>query len=272
MRKIIHLSDLHIGYKNLDTVCRSVFDHIINTREPDRYVIVITGDLVDKFTKKNIKTTKSLLEMLKDFQVLLIPGNHDYGTGSINLEENVAKFKKEFFNDSTVTYPKKDIIDNIAFLGLDSSASQVRPPENKHADGELGDIQLFGERGLSYYLLEDPEVLACDKKVVYLHHHPFHCFPYHGLIDTDKLKLVVKNRVDALLFGHNHMAFKFNGWWKIPYCYDAGSTTGKRMPLKGPTRVIDLYDINKPHYNADFGGYMPLDKMPDFDIYARDYY
>ena len=79
------------------------------------------------------------------------------------------------------------------------------------------------------------------KKIIYLHHHPFKPYPMHGLRDAAALGEAVSNRsLNALLFGHNHNGFVWNGRWNIPLVYDAGSSTSLHG-LTNPLRVIDEY-------------------------------
>ncbi len=56
-----------------------------------------------------------------------------------------------------------------------------------------------------------------------------------------RLQAVLKNngKIDALLYGHNHLGKKRNGVLGIPRCYDAGSSTRKDSSV-GEHRVIDL--------------------------------
>lgn len=104
-RRIIHLSDLHIGLNN-DTIpeiqVRNIIDAIIRTypQEKDSYeyprpIIVITGDLVDFYSPKNLDIASNLLDQLRvaGFTVLVVPGNHDYSdsfsTDSFTKLENI---------------------------------------------------------------------------------------------------------------------------------------------------------------------------------------
>jgi len=60
------------------------------------------------------------------------------------------------------------------------------------AQGELGKKQL---NRLSN-ILKDDDVVACKKRVIYLHHHPFDQRPLHQLKDTNKLHDVLMNAVN----------------------------------------------------------------------------
>jgi 3',5'-cyclic AMP phosphodiesterase CpdA len=242
--KIIHLSDLHVGYKsssgryNTTDGLKKIISYLIDLKIPhSKYTVVITGDLVDDATdRKNYDTALGLIKDLKKhFRVLLIPGNHDYGTGVLADAKFVSLFKEYFFDDPNVTYPKIDVVENILFIGLDSMAEEVHWYDGMFANGEIGKEQLGRLAG----------ILNDDKygrmiKVVYLHHHPFHPTFLHELKDSKVLCEIIAGKVDALLFGHNHAGDNFNGGrgLSIPRCYDGGSST-RKLNSVAAIRVFD---------------------------------
>ena len=253
--KIIHLSDLHIGYENLGRRFLHIANNIIFEKQPAAdYVIVVTGDLVDDANDSaNYDEARMLLDRLKNagYAVLVIPGNHDYGTGALGHSRYVGQFKQVFFGDQSVTYPKLDIIGKTAFIGLDSMAEELHWYDRLFAQGELGDDQ----RTRLESTLKEPKVIACTSRIVYLHHHPFDPLPFHGLKDSDKLGDVLQKhgKIDALLYGHNHVGNKHNGGWGISRCYDAGSSTRKKG-APGPIRVLDLSRDPGSDYDGPFHG------------------
>lgn len=253
--KIIHLSDLHIGYENLGRRFLHIANNIVFEKQPaSDYVIVVTGDLVDDATDSaNYDEAHMLLEKLNSagYAVLVIPGNHDYGTGALGNDRYVAQFKQVFFGDQTVTYPKLDIIGKNAFIGLDSMAEELHWYDRLFAEGELGAPQLTR----LVTTLQDPKVNACKFRILYLHHHPFDPLPFHRLKDSDELGAVLKKhgKIHALLYGHNHVGKKHNGHWGISRCYDAGSSTRKKG-APGPLRVLDLSRNARWDYEGDFHG------------------
>ena len=248
--KIIHLSDLHIGYKHKNEIfpmtgrVDKIIDYLIALKVPHReYTIVITGDMVDNaFNDENYETARELIGKLKEkFRVFMVPGNHDYGTGVMTNKKFIKKFKKYFLEDD-VEYPKVDLIDDIVFIGLDSMAEEVNWYDTLGANGELGKEQLNRlDKIIDRY--------KNSKKVVYLHHHPFHPTFLHELKDSESLGKVVANRIDALLFGHNHAGDNLNGGkgWNIKRCYDGGSSTRKEKS-RSATRIIDLNDEPRSDY------------------------
>jgi 3',5'-cyclic AMP phosphodiesterase CpdA len=253
MKKIIHLSDTHVGYKVCGHMLDRIVADIIHDKEPARdYVVVATGDLVDDATcEGNYAEAKGYFDCLTSagFDVLVVPGNHDYGTGALASRQYVKKFKKAFYGKASVTYPKLDIIDGVAFIGLDSMAEEVNWYDRLFAEGELGKAQLTRLKNM----LKRTKVKACDKRVVYLHHHPFDAHPFHQLKDSVQLRQTLKGtKVDALLYGHNHAAKTRNGKWDISRCYDGGTATHKNGDA-GCHRVIDLSKDPRWDYDGAFG-------------------
>lgn len=255
MKKLIHLSDLHIGFNGQDLTRRfeGIIQSIIFIKEPaEDYVIVITGDLAEKATEpSNHHTAKVYVEKLRSegFAVLIAPGNHDYGTGMKADRNYQKKFKETFYNDENLMFPKLDIIDKIAFIGLDSMEEEMNTFDKLGANGELGTAQ----RERLDAMLDQESVKKCRYRVVYLHHHPFDPWLLHELKDSKELGDLLKKHgnIDAILFGHNHHFRKWNGKWGIPRCYDAGSSTWKN-DKRSYHRVIDLSKSSSEDYDADF--------------------
>ena len=265
LKRIIHLSDLHIGCEGLGEKFRYVASELASLKDDklDEYVIVITGDLVDDATKPSqYLEARASIEFLKSLgfkHVLMVPGNHDYGTGNKADERFVSLFKKTFFGKENVSYPKVDIIGDIAFFGLDSMAEEICGTDKHFSQGELGEAQL---KRLKAEL--DKDDVKKMKKVVYLHHHPFDSFPLHELKDAGALKKIIANKVDALLYGHNHRGRPGIGKWGIPLAFESGTTTGKPRPeiadiipffrISTDIRVIklDAKPGERPYYELNY--------------------
>ncbi len=253
MKKIIHLTDTHIGFENLSTRMGDLITRIIFTKEnASDYVIVLTGDIVEDATREgSYEEALSHINRLKNagFTVLPIPGNHDYGTGALGSSEYIRKFKKYFYGTTAITYPIKTVIDEIAFIGLDSMAEELNWYDRLWAEGELGEAQL---KRLDDLLTNDNDVTSATYRVIYLHHHPFHPKIFHHLKDSDELGEILKpKKIDALLFGHNHDGRIWNGRWGIPRVYDGGTSTAKEGS-PSPHRVIDLSKEPIHDYDAKF--------------------
>jgi len=243
MKKIIHLSDIHVGHENCGERFRTIIDNITLLKQPAQdYIIVITGDIVENANQYDfIDEALDAIKQLKQsgYTVLMVPGNHDYGTGAWGNEKFVGIFKEKYYGSRDISYPKLDIIEDVAFIGLDSTAEELHWHDLIFSEGELGKGQLRRLREM----MDQPELIPL-KKVVYLHHHPFDFKFGMQLKDREKLKKIIEYKVDALLFGHYHhresSAGKiFHGMWGIRRCYNAGSSTHKNGNT-GYHRVIDL--------------------------------
>ena len=199
MKRIIHLSDLHIGHRDCGKKFRALVDNLASLMQPaENYIVVITGDLEENANEpSHAGEAIEAIDALRrhGFRVLLVPGNHDYGTGSMGNPDLVPVFKERFYGNRDVIYPKLDIIDEVAFIGLDSTAEELSWHDRILSEGELGAEQL---KRLTV-LLEGPAV-AERKKVVYMHHHPFDFKIGRQLRDSGELREVIENRVDMLLF------------------------------------------------------------------------
>lgn len=241
MKKILHLSDTHWGSEHVEIPLDVLVDRLIaKVQDRHHYIVVHTGDLVDNaFEESSLVQARLQLDRLKDagFEVLIVPGNHDYGNGSLGSADCVPKYKEVVYGNAKEAFPKVDIVGEIAFVGLDTMADELHWYDALFAEGELGVRQL--DR-LNHLLCFDKSVAEAKYRVVYLHHHPFHPRPFHYLKDTDALQAVLsEHRIDALLFGHNHEGESFHGSWGIERVYDGGSSTGKKSAARA-VRVIDL--------------------------------
>jgi predicted MPP superfamily phosphohydrolase len=254
MKSIIHLSDLHVGHEECGGKFRSIVDNIIIRMQPaNNYIILITGDIVDNanHSEQSDEAVNAIHKLEEHgYRVLVVPGNHDYGTGIKGDKKFVGLFKKKYYKSRKISYPKLDIIDEIAFIGLDSTAEELHRLDRFLSEGELGKLQLTRLKRI----LNRPEAVN-RKKVVYLHHHPFDYKPGMQLKDSDNLKNIIENRIDMLLFGHYHKdpdsAGKlYHGVWGIPRCYNAGSSTHKNGNT-GFQRIIDLSNADP---GMDFDG------------------
>jgi len=265
MKRIIHMSDLHVGYRDFDERFGIICNNLIVQRggQASDYVIIITGDLVNNANNcDSYQKVKRWLERLRGAgfeHILVVPGNHDYGTGRCGDKKLVKLFRQAFYQDE-LSYPRKDIIDNIAFIGLDSMAEELHFYDRLFSDGELGDNQLqrLGD------ILNAEDVRCCKKRVIYLHHHPFDWRPLHQLKDSGQFKKLLTNTInsgisiDALLYGHNHQGRSHNGQWGIIRCYDGGTATLKRrlrclewLPFLSIRRSIRLIDIENDDLSRD---------------------
>jgi predicted phosphohydrolase len=253
MKKIIHLSDLHVGHEQCGKRFRTIISKISKTKLPAKdYIIVITGDIADnaniaEYTDEAVKGVELLRK--RGYTVLVVPGNHDYGNGAAGKKKFVRIFKEKFYGSADITYPKVDIIGRTAFIGLDSTAEELHWYDRFFSEGELGTEQLTRLKKI----LKDEKVKS-RKKVIYMHHHPFDYKAAMQLKDNEELMKVIKGKVDAILFGHYHRdeesaGKEYHGTWGIPRCYNAGSSTHKNGHA-GFQRIINL-SVKDPSKDKD---------------------
>lgn len=253
--KVVHLSDLHIGYVNGKWNCAdratAIISAIIEKCQPaSEYVVVITGDLVDKGKiHDQINHAANIIDALgkSSIKCIVVPGNHDYGSGlGISLRHQ-AYFKKTFYGKSDESFPRLTIIGDTAFLSLDSLQGEFDLSGNildggtdltGGADGCIGPNQLEVFRAM----LSSPEVRRCSNSVVLLHHHPLYkAAGFLELKDAGEFTSVLEEyEIDMLLFGHKHGGDELNSNWGIPRVFDGGSSTGKDMEVPSKIRVVDL--------------------------------
>lgn len=125
-----------------------------------------------------------------------------------------------------------------------------------HKDYYLGAQGKIGKKQLNRLnkLLESEKVIKADARIVYLHHHPFSPEPNMELHDAADLKEVLKDKnVNILLFGHNHNGWKWNGWWDIERCYEAGTSTRKGGSAGYHRKINPMEDLSTD-YDGDFLG------------------
>lgn len=292
MKKIIHLSDLHIGsttkngeLHNGDLSKR--FENLVHwlnttTKLGDRknYIIVTTGDIAHNGKGNDFKEAKNLLDTLDgDFEIFLVPGNHDYRTresGCFQSPDIAAhEFNNLFFGgdnpfprraeriSSNRDFPQAHVVDrndgnnSIAFIGLDSGEAK----KGKFS-GKLGEKQLNTLREL---LGDDTEVSNCRYKVFYLHHDPFKGVGWArklvnripgidskgNLRDRSELLDILMDTATLVLYGHTHTeqsgdidTEKFRQYG-IKGIYNGGTSTG-RHKHSTCIRIIDLKDPENP--------------------------
>ncbi|MDH3997728.1 MAG: metallophosphoesterase [Desulfuromonadales bacterium] len=261
--KLVHLSDLHLGKDNNAADFASIITHLNTTLDFDNhdYGIVITGDLIeDASADQPFSKLKQLLTDLSPHfagKVFLCPGNHDYGDFWGGHRDFIKTFRQEFadyltgsndipredYENTEMAYPESpfpvvDIINDLVLIGLDSTAEELADGYSLGAEGDIGERQ----RGCLDRLLELPEVRG-RKVLVYLHHHPFkNRIILNKLRDAKEFMDVLEDRVDVLLFGHNH---------KYANCSSDSQPKGIHLALEGGAstkdmrfRVIDMNDLD----------------------------
>jgi 3',5'-cyclic AMP phosphodiesterase CpdA len=253
--KIIHLSDTHVGRDNNAQRLQMLLDDITSLGDPADYFIIHTGDLNDRGSLDAMQQSRALLDPMRDkgWRILLCPGNHDCGDSWHVDPQCAAQFRDHFssyiFGKQAKQYPVLTLTDEYALIGLDSNEGEMGFWDRWAAEGNLGEAQIEALNTL----LDRPDVLQ-RKVLVYLHHHPFfdafavradigdkgylpHLFGWNTrrfrrLKDAYSLMQCIRDRVDALLFGHQHFGLDYSAEgqrYGIPLALDGSSSTATQM-------------------------------------------
>ena len=94
MKKIIHLSDLHVGFADMEKHFHILIRNIIFKKQPaENYVIIITGDLIEMAKIEFFALAKKGIDTLRQqgFTVLAVPGNHDYSNLLYGEKKNIER-------------------------------------------------------------------------------------------------------------------------------------------------------------------------------------
>ena len=206
------MSDLHFGMSKEWTKKAVLLLSKIKTKfgiEPggNRFLLV-TGDIVQHGWKRQYKKA---LQALIPFQknVRLVPGNHDYGfQGFVYRERSAQYFDNALAKELGINHPyisKKPFAqilkdregNKVLLIGLNSCS--MTKTWLDIAKGDIGDKQ----RKRLDKILSKPGYVDVPK-IIYLHHIPHRRAQGIGmsLKDYKKLMAIVRDRVDALTFGH----------------------------------------------------------------------
>ncbi len=269
--KILHISDIHIGKEGSDVDRCSQAEELVQLiveewgSDSGKPLILITGDVVDDGHEEEFVEATRILGPLHQagFQVVPLPGNHDYGwNGALAQKKKFELFRKYLVGvEPPIEYPYVAYDDSDATLiVLNSMLAETGFWDGLLADGELGDQQLRELDGMVSRLRaergEDHRI------VVALHHHPF-LFPDdplanrarewigHRLKDGAELMRGLSGRIDALLFGHEHRHIDFSqeiagrrltDEYEIPCILCSGRSTDPGLPA----RVVTLEGGREP--------------------------
>ena len=192
MRRIAHISDLHFGTEDAETVEGLLTDLL--AVKPD--LVVVSGDLTQRAKRHEFAAAQTFLNRVP-FRQLVVPGNHDiplYDVGRRFLRP-LHRYRRYITSDLAPTF-----IDNeIAVLGINTARS---------ATWKNGRISLEQIRGVKTSL--------CSKNAslfrIVVTHHPFLPPPTGvppDLVGRGPLALQTMEAcaVDLLLAGHLHVVY-----------------------------------------------------------------
>ncbi len=225
---VLHLSDLHFGADEDETVWNAFIDHV-RTMQPRPTAALITGDVVDsphdRFFRRANKNLMALSQVLGGTaenyaeNVFVCPGNHDrYWMGNRLLPSLLPKFGNydKFLNKREVNQPF------ITYVGSATNRwklwiSQVDTSQHAgiFAQGFVNQRELKLIRGLKKegYDPETPFSLV----ILMMHHHALpiaslepedpkkHFFAFTNPTNPGRiLEGLIDGHVDLVLHGHEH--------------------------------------------------------------------
>jgi 3',5'-cyclic AMP phosphodiesterase CpdA len=218
MIRFFHVSDLHFhsSAEHNRRVCR-----VLGAIHRDffagggRTVLVVTGDVTDDGRREQYARAREAL--LGFGQVVVCPGNHDYGpAGVFYCPSSASLFDRELAHahgagEGYFGRPRPSVAffgdedgSRVMAIGLSAVRETMSPLD--FSSGEVGQEQL----GALDALLADPALRAVPK-LVHLHFHPFMPKdPTMRLRDAGALLAVLGGRIQVLCFGHRHVE---GAWW-----------------------------------------------------------
>lgn len=108
-KKIVQISDVHLGHVYREEYLRKVVDKI-NAQDPK--IVVITGDLFDGMDGGLIDLVKPLDNLNAEDGVLFIDGNHETYLGTQKTFDILQQTKVRILRDETLD------VDGLAFVGI----------------------------------------------------------------------------------------------------------------------------------------------------------
>jgi len=275
--KIIHISDFHLQPRKCSLI-NLRFKCLLKKLNRDEFdpasIVIVSGDLIANAEKPGaMEYARKLMSGLQEKfdRVLVCPGNHDYG----NFWGGRPGHMKPFFvcfadflgsnsripgeayhgnrNPEDSPFPVVNEFGDVVLIGLDTMEGEFEDElAGRKSDWDWGAEGRVGTRQLNALkaLLERDEI-GGKKVVVYLHHHPYvNKHIMNKFRDADLFNEIVRDRVDLLLFGHNHhyenmaaeaeghgvgMALEGGsivGWWKAKIRFRVVDTDGDSPQCK----------------------------------------
>lgn len=200
--KLIHISDLHIGKSEKQNNKVKHFLDGIKRKHSDLSALLITGDITNDGTKEQYKIATNFLQ---DFNVIVCPGNHDYGRiGNFFSEKYVHNFMNSFVpyrNCYNFFWDKYEIVAEVSCWDSCLHTTSILD----FARGKIGKEQL---ENLKFYLDSCGDDVW---RIVLLHHKPFSLSWYEQsfmkLEDAKEFLEIVEPRADVVCYGHSGANF-----------------------------------------------------------------
>ena len=197
-KKIAHISDPHVTDRESADRFLALVRKMIMRYAPERWTIIITGDLVDHGNPEEFDLVNEGLSLLRiaGFRVYIVPGNHDYGAHGIFYSSKAHLLFLDLAEEiqGIREYPFKIDLDGARLLFLDSTAH--------NEEGEPFARGRIGARQIAWI-----ETHLADEipQWIVLHHHATWRNPFLAISDAEDLQAVVDRRDNvSYLCGHRH--------------------------------------------------------------------
>jgi len=206
--KIAHFADIHVAPSRIDEFKELLEDLANSIKEQNPDVVVFAGDAFihrDRLTQMQVQLLRwFLLELLKDYEVIVAPGNHD----ATNAEDKVDSLTACFAHDSNMKIHTKVG----SFLDIQDTRFHFFPYPSRNELNRL-EIEDISE------IFHDAKVLnafdlAEDKHNVLVYHGTLENFKYgddhvasEASIGVGKDMMVPETfwrKFDAVMAGHLH--------------------------------------------------------------------
>lgn len=160
--RIVAISDVHLGYAT-DKKQLQRYVKLINSLSPD--IILIAGDLIDNsvFPVRQQRMQEELGQLVAPGGIYMVPGNHEYISGSAEVEEFLAGTPIVLLKDSVVSLPH-----NLFIVGRDDRSNRERLPVEQLLQKTPGPVILLDHQP---YGIAENVALGIDLQISGHTHH-----------------------------------------------------------------------------------------------------
>lgn len=193
--RLWHTTDWHIGGEHTDAL-RVHVRSLQAQMNPEDWLL-LTGDLTDNGSQEEHDLA---LELLSPFsgQLLMAPGNHDYGwLGNLYQEAAERRWKTLM---TALAVPTSACVNGWRIVTLDSCLRTDSPLD--FAQGRVGENQ---RRRLGQHLRQAE--MTGQKTIVAFHHDPLSEVWVERLQDRDVVLGALYGHADYVLCGHSHREY-----------------------------------------------------------------
>jgi len=229
MKRILHLSDLHVGTEWPNSLVLLAED--IQKNHPD--LILISGDLTQRARPSEYKKIHAFLKSIHHQPILCVPGNHD-----IALYNVIERFFYPFYRYNK--WIKKHFLqyfvdDDLAILGI-NSVTPFKPMGGFVTEEQLTLVRNFFSCQAEHKI-----------KIIVMHHNLISSERHKIINDAEKIITVfAQSHVNLVISGHIHYACieqVKRGYITRPlYVVTAGTAISTRTSEPNSYNIIDFED------------------------------